>query len=160
MGYDKNIVWFAGLFEGEGCLHFVEGRGHFISVTSTDQDVLNYIQDNFGGKVNILYTGVGRGHPNWKDCYDWRLYGGNAEKLVTQIYPLLFSRRKKRARQWIDSRIPANQYKNRGYVKKQLILKGLDQGLTQREVATMNDVAQSYVSRINKKYRLTSQPNV
>lgn len=98
------LAWFAGLYEGEGCIGAVTKRGseHLVylqmTVGMTDRDVIE--------RVGIV-TGVGHvsgphrpksAKPHWKDKWIWRVGKSvDVERVAEAILPMLGARRQLQA---------------------------------------------------------------
>ena len=68
-----DIVWAAGLFEGEGCIHFKTDRPNqrVMSINMTDKDVMERFVDVVGyGNLHGPHMGKLSTKPFWK----WQLY--------------------------------------------------------------------------------------
>lgn len=118
MSNREQIVWAAGLFEGEGSVSFrrLEKRAHRIScvmqLSSTDEDVVSRFADCVGcGRV----TGPYRNRQWWhgekvevgKPYWSWKCQAcGAVYALLAKFYPFLGERRQKRAREVMDELTP------------------------------------------------------
>jgi hypothetical protein len=95
----EHISWVAGLFEGEGTFHLNVANNRTtatISISSTDFDVVAKIKA-IVGKGNIHHAKLLEGR---KPSYRWQMAGKEkVVRFIEVIYPLLHSRRKKRARE-------------------------------------------------------------
>jgi len=97
-----NVLWFAGLFEGEGFFRFCpKGRRSMgIRIKMTDRDVLEKAQSAFGGGIwdrqKIL-------KPQHRQSYTWMLDARDqAYALLVAIYPFLGLRRQGQVEKWIE----------------------------------------------------------
>lgn len=100
---DTNIAWFAGIFEGEGCIHRPDKRHKIVhlSLRMTDRDTVE--------KVNALFpmpngihsrTQTGKGY---KLLWEWSCAKGDTiVNILNLILPYLSERRTKRARILIE----------------------------------------------------------
>lgn len=96
-----NALWFAGLFEGEGCLSTSKNRGWVISLRMTDHDIMVKIQTLFGGP--LYFDQRSAKHPNLKDCWSWQLSKqAHIYAIVAAIYPFMGTRRQSKMRQFLD----------------------------------------------------------
>lgn len=142
MDNKQSLAWFAGLFEGEGCFRISKGHSQGIMIQSTDLDVLEKVQNLFGGSIYTAYDRPDK--PNWKKCYQWYL-GKGSEDLVRMIYPYLMSRRQHRADEWLRLvKKPRNS-------KREKILVLLSEGLSNKQIAEQLDCSPAYVSIIKNK---------
>lgn len=116
-----DLAWFAGLFEGEGCISFENsGKHHSVRlvVVMTDQDVLEKIEKTLGvGKVSksqnkTQLTPTGKiATPTFR----WRV--GNkcdVERILIAIRPFMGKRRTIR----IDEALERLKGGDRGYVRR------------------------------------------
>jgi hypothetical protein len=83
-----NIGWFAGMFDGEGCITLfrTSKHGKYIShhmqvcVTNTNVEALVKFQEKFGGKIQK--------HHGKNNCYRWYLAGRDQMRnLLKTILP-------------------------------------------------------------------------
>lgn len=74
-----SIPWFAGLYEGEGCLEHTSPKGYRLTIASTDYDVINKLENCLGGYTRVMK----KYKPHHKEAWMWRL-GTKAS-----VYPLL-----------------------------------------------------------------------
>ena len=131
-----NILWFAGLFEGEGCLTACQHKDKNIPtwnmvVNMTDEDVIKKIHQLFGGRLYFYESK----NPKHKDKWTWKT--GELKKiyaLVVAMIPFMGGRRRAKMEEFIldfASR-PANsseatkaQWRNPEYRDKNLMARKL-----------------------------------
>lgn len=100
-----NVLWFAGLFEGEGCLTrtLSRNKNHYdwsMTLGMTDKDVITKIHDKFGGN---FYIPSPHKNENYKQRYCWstgkyiHIYA-----LVVAIYQFMGIRRKEKIELFIE----------------------------------------------------------
>jgi len=82
-----DIAWAAGIFEGEGAVRITpQGTRNmaslWVSVTSTDPDLLQPLRDWFGGSVSKPVLREGR-----KPYQTWTIVARQAETFLGTIYP-------------------------------------------------------------------------
>lgn len=143
-----DVAWAAGLFEGEGSIHFANGVGTGVIIQMTDKDVLERMQELFGGKIAVAYEAKN----NWKTCYRWTLgIKEGCEEFVKNIYPYLMSRRKARADEWLTSRRSIQKSRYATTERNNMVLEELASGKTQKQVADKYNITQAYVSILLKK---------
>jgi hypothetical protein len=89
-------VYFAGLFDGEGCiLNSHKAQNQFclrITVAMCNEEVINHIRTITGcGTINRrrVYK------PHHNSPYVWQCHGMNAAKILEQILPWLIVKREK-----------------------------------------------------------------
>lgn len=85
----KDLAWIAGLYEGEGSIIFTRKSGLYLSLGSTDRDVLERLQDCIG--AGGIYGPYDAGH---KPVYHYRVPGKVAYATFVAIWPWLCSRRR------------------------------------------------------------------
>lgn len=96
----NNIKWsyVAGLFDGEGTFtmsslkrkglpDYVFGE---IYITNTNQEIMSWLKDNFGGSIRVSRYG----EKGWKDCYKWFLSQKGRRQFIEQIIPFLIIKKK------------------------------------------------------------------
>jgi len=88
---NKTIEWFAGLYEGEGCIGYAS-RALFMTIGSNDEDVLKEIVKLLKcGKVRKKYLPT---NPNHNQQYVWTLHRRNdVLNVVNKILPYMGLRR-------------------------------------------------------------------
>ena len=85
-----SIPYLAGFYEGEGCINQTSPYGFRITIVSTDLDVLERVQQSFGGTLNPMKQYQPHHKPSWK----WRLGDKKSvSQLLTQMLPWLGQRR-------------------------------------------------------------------
>jgi hypothetical protein len=92
------IGWAAGIIDGEGSVMFSRrGSGGrrlpVVSVTSTSSEMLQYLQQNFGGSVSHHTSRSER----WNEAWSWKLCYDRALRFLRLVTPYLVET-KKRAR--------------------------------------------------------------
>jgi hypothetical protein len=77
---EQFIIWFAGFFDGEGCIYIPKGPGAEVSVANTNREVIEAIHQrlNLGIVVEVEFVSH-----NWNTKYHWRL------RNLPEIYDLL-----------------------------------------------------------------------
>ena len=96
---DKNtLAYCAGYTDGDGCFHLrkivsktgnIKYQAVFI-ISSTDREILEFFQDQFGGKVKLASDKI----TSHKPQYHFALYGKNCLQLVEKIRPFLVEKQK------------------------------------------------------------------
>ena len=106
----ENVAWFAGLFEGEGCIspdyqkdkRIISGKPtprYYITITMTDKDVIFRLKDLFGGRI---YDRPPQKEA-WKHQYRWFLYEKKKVRvLLAAALPYFGNRRAHRALDKLD----------------------------------------------------------
>lgn len=92
---ELDIVYAAGLFDGEGSISLVKhriNRWHSpqVSIASTDYEVCEWFQSRFGGTI---VTKQPR-QPNHSLSWDWRLTDRRALDFLAKMRPYLVIKRK------------------------------------------------------------------
>lgn len=142
----NHIAWAAGLLEGEGSF-LVRGSTPCVRVTSTDLDVLERLQQIFGG--NIWQVTKRKAH--WKDCWVWDVSGELSIKCIKRVQPYLLKRRGLQAKEVLDrwqeiSAERAEKAKARA-TRHQSMLVLRSAGLTHQQIAKELGVDRSTVSK-------------
>jgi len=84
------LIWFAGFWEGEGCLsidHHTTGNPRRVSIFvgqagDKGKKICEEIQSKLGGKVRLHQ----RRKENWKECYVWEI---NSRDKVIEIVEMM-----------------------------------------------------------------------
>lgn len=87
--------YLAGILDGEGHVRFAQSNYRYgyvrLCVVNTHKPLLDAIQANFGGKVQI-HTKAG--HPKgWSQSWRWNTAGANAENILRLVLPFLIVKR-------------------------------------------------------------------
>lgn len=134
--------WAAGLFEGEGSIT-IDGARVKATIQMTDLDILERMQEAFGGQV--YFTGKQQEHH--KDSWRWYISKtSDAIAFLNEIYPYMGTRRRARIE---EARIAATQ--NRSILAKEKhdkVRQLRSEGLKHREIAERLGVDRTYVSHI------------
>ena len=96
----NTLYWTAGLLEGEGSFAWRNSYSAKISCGMTDMDVIQRLQDHWGGNINKQTY---KAKPHYKDVYVWVLSGDAAISLMLQLLPLMGERRSERIREVLQS---------------------------------------------------------
>lgn len=80
-----DIIWAAGIYEGEGTCNYNAGSER-ASVSQKGRWLVDRLQSLFGGSV----TQQGQSH---KDMWAWVVYGARARGFLQSIYGMLSPRR-------------------------------------------------------------------
>lgn len=84
-----NLAYVAGIFDGEGCVHFARNRKTAVYpcvfVVNTDRDLLESFVEQFGGDLNPLALRKEGWEPGW----EWRLSWSKAVAFLDAIHPWL-----------------------------------------------------------------------
>ena len=92
----NRLAWAAGVIEGEGCVANYRrgsgtGRSRWLTVTMTDEDVIDRLHMMFG--VGVRYTRASQ-NPAWATQYEWRVNQWTELcSILEQVLPLLGDRR-------------------------------------------------------------------
>lgn len=91
----QNLLWLAGLLEGEGCFQNRSDRycSPLIQLVMADKDVVIRAADIMGRHKVIRVKKDSRGD---KRLYRTNLYGQAAIKLMRRLYPIMGSRRQEK----------------------------------------------------------------
>lgn len=144
------VAWFAGLFEGEGTFIFHKDKPKGISLTSTDIDVLEKIQLNFGG--SIYKSNHTNAKPNWKQAYIWQFKGKDSRNIVLLIKPFLCKRRLERAEEWLKKYEDLINIKNNKSIRIKEVREKINllrkQGLKHKQIAEITGYERSHITKI------------
>jgi hypothetical protein len=87
---EKEIIWTAGLLEGEGSFrNKTHGHVPIVECEMTDKDVIEKLQEIWGGK--IYFYPARKSH--YKDTWTWHISGEDAAQIMNTILPFMFERR-------------------------------------------------------------------
>lgn len=93
----RDIVYLAGLLEGEGCFRYETRRvGPSIVLGMTDKDVVEKVAHLLGSGVVTRKIHLDK---PWKPCYISKLNGRAAAGWMMTLYPLLGQRRQAKIRE-------------------------------------------------------------
>jgi hypothetical protein len=140
----QRITWFAGLFEGEGTFTFVHGKPKRLAISMTDKDVLDRVEEYFGGSVKSLV----KRREHWKDAWIWSIYGENSVDLARKILPYLGERRARRCREYIEEFSTRTDRKKRTEELRQRVWELRVTGLTHQAIADIVGKDRTYVTHI------------
>ena len=104
------VVWFAGLFEGEGSMHIAKNGGTRLSIRMTDRDVVERVHALFPcTTIQVVHPKPAKaGYSQPQTQYAWRISDpARVRDILTLILPWLGERRTKRAQEvlaHLDSR--------------------------------------------------------
>jgi hypothetical protein len=90
------LAYAAGMLDGEGNLHFTIWKDSYmplITITNTDQRLMDWLIAHFGGRVHIRR----RHDPRHKSALDWRLHGKHAAAFARVVLPYLVLKREQAA---------------------------------------------------------------
>lgn len=100
MLYNDRLHYFAGFFDGEGCVQISRNGSVQLRIINTNLAILEKIQEVFGGSVNKRAQIVN------KPQYSWSVYGDLAKNLAELLAPLCMEKSKQLyvALEWIQER--------------------------------------------------------
>ncbi len=102
----EDIIWAAGLFEGEGCIDqhkLPSGRTYpRIKLKMTDQDVVERFASIFGMKI-YSYPKDKSWKDHYKDAWYTMVTGTKAVAILYMLFPFLGERRKTKAEEVLAS---------------------------------------------------------
>ena len=96
-----SIEWGAGIFEGEGCIRTFDftNYSYEVKIKMTDLDVLQKMQDIFGGSICTTK----KYKPHHKDSWIWRITGKTrVRKFLELCMPYFGFRRSYHAQNLLD----------------------------------------------------------
>lgn len=109
----KDIVWLAGLLEGEGCFSISEDSSPIIAINMTDYDIIKRARDLMCPNNSISLQ---KKDGNRKDQYRITCCGNPAIQWMMTIYCLMGERRRIKIKEiltWWKAKLP-----NKGYCRK------------------------------------------
>ncbi len=134
------LIWFAGFFDGEGCIHARSENPHrdtfVISVQQTvpnnGEAVIKEIQEKFGGQ--IYFRKLKKGNRN--DAWMWRL-GRTQEvmRLLNRMLPYLRVKKQKAIEAIKTRERVGKKWTFWSKKEEEQLLELLDKGITHREIA-------------------------
>lgn len=95
----EELIWLAGIIEGEGCIHIEKLKGYRktgsiqLKVTMTDRDIVERVANLFGSDVSSRKGAKA----HYKQEYTTRVWGEKAVSLIADIFEYLGIRRKQKA---------------------------------------------------------------
>jgi len=95
------IVWLAGLLEGEGSFHPANGNSINISLGMTDKDVIKKAAVLLGN-AKVYTREVKKGAKLYKTCHQIHVAGNYAAGWMMTLYPYMGTRRKERIREMLS----------------------------------------------------------
>lgn len=75
---DAHDAYLAGLFDGEGCISWNQGRA-VASFANNNRRLCELFKERFGGTV----------HPSSFHCFEWKAYGKSVEDIEVALGPFL-----------------------------------------------------------------------
>jgi len=118
----KNDLYYAaGLVDGEGTVTLIRQTRHqkrspSISVSSTSEELVDFMKDTFGGHI-VKLKPPKKGH---RQAWHWQTSHDNAIKTLKQIAPYLRERKKKARANLILRDYKRVTPRNGKYTEKQL----------------------------------------
>jgi len=97
---DKDAIYIAGLFDGEGCISIVKDNIKIkkddsyrtptytlhSNINMTNKKIIEWLSFKVGGKYYFRQKPILK---NWKPTYCWHLCGEDTVSFIKQIYPYL-----------------------------------------------------------------------
>jgi hypothetical protein len=151
MDRTQQITWFAGLFEGEGTFTFSNGKPKRLAIQMTDLDVLNRVQEFFGGGIHE----ASKVQDHHKQSWVWYLSGASSVELVKEMLPYLLGRRRQRAEEYIEKYVTREDFITGQAIKTasltDQVMSFSAQGLTQGQIANAVGYDRTYVNKIIRR---------
>lgn len=92
---DTEAAYFAGLFDGEGCVQaYINNKGPRnsrnglemrLTMSNADPEPLEILVEVIGGSISL--KALSKRNPRWADNWLWRISGINAEEFAKEILP-------------------------------------------------------------------------
>lgn len=109
---ETDWAWFAGVFEGEGCIEFHHKNSTALTISMTDEDVVRRCAE-IAGVGSIMELAARRGH---KVCWRWRVQKADHVLVVLDVIePYLGKRRWARAQ---EARVRLDRMRRPGRCKR------------------------------------------
>jgi len=100
MNYDEAKIYVAAFMDGEGCIRIKKQKyktvhGYkptyttYIVVANTNQLIINWIKDMFGGRIWCQ----NRKNEKWKPCYMWNISSTDAGNFLKMLLPYISLKR-------------------------------------------------------------------
>ena len=91
----EDIIWAAGLIEGEGCFTLHSKNHPYFLLDSTDEDTIDKLKETFPFTTK---RGPYQNKKNHNNKVRWRVdaFGPFAYAIMVAVYPFMQSRRKKK----------------------------------------------------------------
>lgn len=89
---NNTIAYLAGYIDGDGCFYIgkqinpIKYRNQII-ISSTDKNILQFFEENFGGKCRL--SNKNNRFKNYKPIYQWQLPSSKAAPLAKNLLPYL-----------------------------------------------------------------------
>ena len=84
---NTKIAYFAGFFDGEGCVTVGLNGGIALGIVNTSLEVLTALQLGFGGSISPRKQIVN------KPQFVWRVYGDDAVRIAKELIPFSIEKR-------------------------------------------------------------------
>lgn len=84
----EDLIWLAGIVEGEGCADLHKGRYPRIRVGMVDRDVVGRVASLFGSSIRLAYKQA----PN-KSTFHAEISGDRAAEILKALLPHMGARR-------------------------------------------------------------------
>lgn len=134
-----NIIWLAGILEGEGCFRQDKNTPR-ITVNMTDEDIIHKIASMFNVSYKKMGGKVRESYKNWKPCYSVTINGAQAVGIMFSIYSLMGQRRKSKIKEIIEAwkKVPIHPKRKINSRIKEFIKEDFKLGLS------YNDLSKKY----------------
>lgn len=101
---DATIAWFAGVFEGEGCMSIAKNGGTRLTIGMTDLDIIQRIDAMFPcTRIYVKTPPLTPAGTQPKTQYIWRMSDpGTVKTILELLLPWLGKRRAARAREVLE----------------------------------------------------------
>jgi len=145
------LEWYiAGLFDGEGNIHFREDRRSAmeINITNTDERVIRQIHKELG----LGYVDSQKQREDWSEKYSIRIRSLSEAKDFLRMVEGKVRIKKEDVKKALERVKDYEQRKEEIRKRDEKIVKLLDEGLLYDEIANEFDMSRQNVSRIAKKY--------
>jgi hypothetical protein len=90
MWSERQLIYLAGIMDGEGCFYISKEFRHRMYVVNTDERIIRWLKTNFGG---FVYSRISKKNPHWKRKYEWVITKPEVRDICTAIIPYLVGKR-------------------------------------------------------------------
>lgn len=90
MWNERQLIYLAGIIDGEGTFYIGRKFNHRIVVVNTDERIIRWLRDNIGG---LVYSRKNVKNPTWKIKYEWIIERAKVTEITKAILPFLVGKK-------------------------------------------------------------------
>lgn len=93
MKNEKQIIYLAGIMDGEGTFYIGKCNGRFDSrlyIVNTDDRLIKWLHEHFGG---LIYNRISTKNPHWKRKFEWVTNKSQILPICEAILPFLICKK-------------------------------------------------------------------